>query len=220
MNYTQLKAAIDDWLARSDLSDESIADTLIDMAEARINRLLRIKAMETVYNATISSGVTDYPDAALEFKHLYLYSGDGDTLSGDGVLDPTDNNIRELEWRGLDAFSDQVLGSSGVPQFASRQGDKIVYWPLPNGTYKVSGIYYAAFTALDDDNPSNWLSTNAPDLLLSAVLTEASAYIKSPEQEAYWRSRREAAMGELQAADDQAEYSATPLTMRPRGMTP
>lgn len=214
MNYTSLKASIDDWLARSDISDESISDTLIDLAEARINRILRVKAMESVYDATIASGVTAYPSDCLEFKHLYLYSGDGDTLSGDGVIDPTDNTIRELEWRGFDAFSREYQGSSGVPCFATRQADKIIYWPKPQGTQKVSGVYYAAFTALSDASPTNWLSTNAPDLLLSSVLTEASAYIKSPDQLQYWQGRRDQAMAEIQAEDDKAEYSATPLTMR------
>ena len=214
MNYISLKASIDDWLARSDISDETISDTLIDLAEARINRILRVKAMETVYDETIANGVTDYPSTCLEFKHLYLYSGDGDTLSGDGIVDPTDNTVRELEWRGFDAFSREYQGSSGVPCFAARQADKIIYWPAPQGTYKASGVYYAAFTPLSDNNTSNWLSTNAPDLLLSAVLTEASAYIKSPDQLQYWQGRRDQAMAEIQAEDDKAEFSATPLTMR------
>lgn len=214
MNYSTLKASIDDWLARSDISDETISDTLIDLAEARINRLLRIRAMETVYDETITDGVTSYPDACLEFKHLHIYSGDGDTLSGDGIIDPTDNTIRPVEWRGFDAYSREYNGSSGVPCYATRQADKIIYWPAPDGTYKVSGVYYAGFTALSDDNTSNWLSTNAPDLLLSAVLAEASAYIKSPEQINFWTARRDQAMNEIQGADEAQEYAATPLTMQ------
>lgn len=220
MNYATLKTSIDDWLARSDISDEAISDTLIDMAEAYLNRKLRIRQMEVVYNETIANGVTSYPSGLLEFKHLYVYQGDGATVGDLGIIDPSDNSISVLEWRDMNSFSRETGNGTGEPKFAARQGDKIVYWPRPTGTRKVGGIYYGKFTALDDDNSTNWLTDNAPDLLIAATLAEASAYIQAPDKEEYWSNRRDMLMADIQAADDRAEDSATPLTMRPGSPTP
>lgn len=224
MTYAELKAAVNDWLARSDLTDAN-ADLFIDLAEARINRSLRIRAMETVYNETLDTeGTTTYPSTVLEFKHLFLIDADDPdalAISGStaGVQSLADTNaVYPLEWRGafeLGANFETYRSSGGAPRYAARHGDRIYYWPLSTDEgYTAAGIYYAKFTALSDDATTNWLTDNAPDLLLAGALLEASAYVKSPDQFGFWSARFDRALSELQRSDERQEFSATPMVSR------
>ena len=56
-NYTTLKAAIANFLARDDLTSE--IDDFIDLTEADFNRRLRIRAMETVNAAFVIDAETE-----------------------------------------------------------------------------------------------------------------------------------------------------------------
>ena len=69
-SFSTLKVAIADWLDRDDLGSE--IDTFIALMEAKLYRELRIQAMETAFNETISSGAVSLPSGYLEVKHLYL----------------------------------------------------------------------------------------------------------------------------------------------------
>lgn len=235
MTYADLKAAVNDWLARSDLSNAN-ADFFIDLAEARINRSLRIKAMEAVYNELLdAAGTTPVSSDVLEFKHLFLADVDDDgelTLDDDLTIDTSallvqsladTNAVYRLEMRTVDTMADQFDANraGGVPKYFARYGDRLYYWPLSTDyTYTAFGVYYARFPALSDSQTTNWLTDNAPDLLLAAVLAEAASYTKSPEQIQYWQARMDRAMNELQGADDRQEFSATPLTVRTRIAVP
>lgn len=228
MNFASLKSSISDWFARSDITDAN-AVQFLELALARINRSVRIRAMETVYNELLAAdSTTPFPLTLLEFKHLFLFEAPDDGV----LLDEDDLTVQdsallvqaltqttkvcEIQYRTTtDLFRQFDASRTGVPKFATRYGDRLYFWPASTGmVYAAGGIYYAAFPTLSDGVPTNWLTDNAPDLLLSACMTECAAYVKSAEWIQYWQGRYDRALNELQAADDRQEYSATPLTMR------
>ena len=57
--FSELKTEIANYVDRSDLTDQ--IPTFIKLAEARINRLLRVRIMETVKIISLISGVKRYP---------------------------------------------------------------------------------------------------------------------------------------------------------------
>ena len=57
--YSELQTAVANWLDRSDLS--SRIPEFITLSEARINRLLRVRLMETVKVISLISGSKRYP---------------------------------------------------------------------------------------------------------------------------------------------------------------
>ena len=229
MNYTELKASVNDWLARSDLTTAN-ADFFIDLAEAKINRSLRIRPMEKVYNELLQAdGTTPCELSLLEFKHLFLVDvvddgfldiDDDITIDESAILvqnfGATDKVIR-LEWRGVDEMAgqwDRDRSGKAEPKYVTRYGDRLYFWPYSDEfKYTAVGIAYEKFTALSDEAPTNHLTDEAPDLLLSGVLNEASIYIKSPDQSSYWQARFDRALNELQGQDARQEFTGTPLTI-------
>jgi hypothetical protein len=69
-NYATLKAAVADWLNRTDLTDQ--IPTFIQLAEAGLNRDMRIRPMVVRADATIDSQYTTLPLDYLEMTTLYL----------------------------------------------------------------------------------------------------------------------------------------------------
>ena len=71
--FAQLKTAAANWLDRSDLTDR--IPEFISLAEARFNRLLRIRDMETVSTAiSTSAGTREYslPTGFVQMKEFHL----------------------------------------------------------------------------------------------------------------------------------------------------
>ena len=56
--YAELQTAVANWLDRSDLTDR--IQEFIDLSEARINRNLRLRLMETTATGTLVAGTRDY----------------------------------------------------------------------------------------------------------------------------------------------------------------
>lgn len=224
MDYASLKSSVNDWLARSDVSD-STADLLIDLGEARINRTLRIRAMEAVYTSALDAdGTSAIPTGYREFKSLFLAKGlgtvPGSTIGIHALADAS--TVRRIEWRTDDAMFAEYEGTKpGDPLWATRYGDRIMYWPADTTvTFTAAGIYYKDFTALSSSATTNWLTDNAPDLLLAAVLYEASVYIQSESRMATWKPKYEQALAEVQGESERQEFAATPLSQRATGYLP
>ena len=78
--YTALKAAIANWLNRSDLSDE-IADDFITLTEADYNAKLRIRQMEQIDSITIDSETETVPSGFISARSFYILSGSKYTLT-------------------------------------------------------------------------------------------------------------------------------------------
>ena len=57
--FSELKTEIANYVDRSDLTDQ--IPTFINLAEARINRLVRVRIMESVKISSLVSGVKRYP---------------------------------------------------------------------------------------------------------------------------------------------------------------
>jgi hypothetical protein len=159
-SYSTLKTEIANWVDRDDLTDH--LDTFIDLTEADINRRLRIQPMETVFSGSIASGVFALPSGYRETLVMYH----ADAAGGEIETKPLDWLIRQYPTRS----------SSGRPCFAARAGSNFEFGPYPDSTYALSGIYYKAFDALSSSNETNWLTTDAPDLLLYGCLVQAEAF--------------------------------------------
>src|SRR5688572_30616670 len=69
-NYTNLQAAVKSALHRSDL-DTSIID-FITLAEDKLNKRLRIRAMENRVTASVSSEYVALPDGFLAMRNFQL----------------------------------------------------------------------------------------------------------------------------------------------------
>ena len=201
--FTELKDAIADWLDRSDLTAR-IPD-FIALAEARINRELRIRPMEvrsTMY-ATVDQQYFNLPGGYIQMRNIQLNT----------------NPTTPLEYITPEML-DRLYGSTttGKPRAYTLIGDEIQLAPIPDSAYQIEMAFYEKFTALGDGTSgtvtSNWLTKNAPDILLYGALREAEPFIKNDERVAVWLNGYGNAIDKLQKADQRDRHSGSAMRVR------
>lgn len=193
LDNTTLKAAIANWLHRSDLT--TVIPDFISLAEARLNRQLRVKAMETGLASTaLVNGAISNPTGFLAWKELRYDGSPGWTLAP-----------RPLEF--IRAQPDMA----SAPRDFAVANTQTVCWPQVGN---VKGTYYTAIPALESYG-TNWLIATHPDLYLYAALEEAGLYIRD-ESAPMWAQRAQFLLDQIQSADTANALNGGPLTMRTR----
>lgn len=198
--YAELKTSVSNWLARSDLN--SYVGDFIALGEKRIYRDLRIRAMETALNSSIASGVIAVPSGYVAMKYAYIEA----------------NPIGKLARKDAEWIYEKypTRAADGQPCFFAREADNFIFGPYPDSTYTVKGVYYKRLDALSESNTTNWLVTNAPDLLLFAALCEAAPFLKADNRIQVWETKYGMVKNSVQLEDDQEEFSGSPLQVTSR----
>ena len=201
--FTELKDAVADWLDRSDLTAR-IPD-FITLAEARLNRDLRIRPMEVRSSMETTSGQRYFnlPGGYLQMRNMQMNT----------------NPITPLEYITPEML-DRLYGSdtTGKPRAYTLIGDEIQLAPIPDSDYTVEMAFYEKFTPLGDGTSgtvtNNWLTLNAPDVLLYGSLLEAEPFIKNDERIGLWLNAYNGAIRKLQDADDRDRHSGSAMRIR------
>lgn len=194
-SYSTLKTAMAGWLDRSDLT--STLDDFIDLAEAQIARDLRVSAMVSALDETIASGVITVPAGFLGFTSVYI---DGSTTQPLRVTS-ADSIYRDYPLRSSDS----------KPKYIAQEGTSFIFGPYPDSAYNVKGGYYAKLSPLGDGTggtvTTNYLTDEAPDLLLFACLRESYRYLMDHEKAEYFNGLAGRALMEANERDKGARFS-------------
>ena len=181
-NYTTLQSAIESALHRSDL-DSSIPD-FIAICEAKLNKKLRLRALETRVTSSVSTEYVALPTGFLSIRNIQLNS---------------DPKVR-LEYVTPDYIDLNYPNSStGEPKFYTIVGGEIQLAPPPDGTYTVEMSYFKKLDLATDS--TNWVLTNSPDVYYYGSLLEAAAFLKNDKRIPLWSGLFERAVSELELAD-------------------
>lgn len=202
--FSTLKAAVADWLDNTGISAVGgPIDVMIELAEDQIYRELRLRFMESATTPAVASGVVAIPSGFLELKNASI------TLSGSQFrLTP-----KNSDWI-YNTYPHRT--SSGLPRFIAQEGDSFIFGPFPDAGYTVNLQYYARPTSLGTGNETNWLTTNASDVLLNATLLQSIGYLGRDEREQYWDGNYERGMSRLKAQQKRERFpSETPLRTTP-----
>lgn len=160
--YSELQTAIANWVHRSNLT--SRIPEFIALAEARLNRDLRLRTMES--NESISTSI-----------------GSRTVALPTGFLEPLALFIERSTGRDALTFRPsrmETTAASGEPEFWTVDGTNIAFERPANAVYSLTFKMLKAF-ALSDSVTTNWLLTNYPDLYLAATLVEAFGYGQDDE---------------------------------------
>lgn len=195
-SYSTLKTAVSNWLDRTDLTDR--VEEFITLAEARINRTLRVRGIEDRAITNLISG-QEY------------YSLPSDFLTARNVQINT-NPLRRLKYKTPQQMDfEHPRSDTGIPRIYTIIGNEIQLKPVPNSTDELEIGYFVKLDPLSDTNTTNWLTDNAPDLLLYASLLEAEAFLINDPRIGIWKSGFEQAMNEWNTLDDKARHSGSVL---------
>lgn len=152
-NYTELQTAIANDLARaaSDMPQGNVTD-YITLAEAAINRRLRLSHQYTLATVTLSSGAdtASLPTGFFGLLDLY-YAAD--------YLRPVQVSLETLEGYRTSA--------TGRPEHYAI-GSTFIFPFLSDATYSLKCYYIKKWDIATDS--TNWLLTNAPDAYVYMTL--------------------------------------------------
>ncbi len=196
--YSDLQAAIANWIARADLS-VNIPD-FIALFEAVANRRLRLRQQESAASLTPSSGVAALPADYLAWRRV--------TWMGQFP--------RELEYvhpSYLHALYPTL--PADIPRLFTIEGSNLTV--APTDSTALTFDYFQKIPALSSTSPSNWLLASAPDLYLFGSLAEAHGFVKDTDSLALWKSRRDELFEEVERLDVKTRG---PAAIRVMGATP
>jgi len=173
--YAELKTAIANWLARSNLSDRIPEFVTLAVADIHygikapdggwVVEPLRIRQMETSADITINARTAAFPTGYLESRRLYI----------DG------SPVEEVFWRSPQDLWALDSTTNGKPCYYTEEAENFVFSPLPDATYTGKLLYLKKFTDFSADGDTNWLLTNHPGIYLEASLHRALAYARNME---------------------------------------
>jgi hypothetical protein len=198
-SYSDLKTAIANYLARSDLTAQ-IPD-FIRLSELRLRRDLRIRQMlKSVTTATVASDSTvELPSDFLEVRDLVIVG----------------NPPQPLNYFSPSAFTRNARSwESGKPLDYTVLANDFQLAPIPDTVYTVKMLYFAAPTFLSDSNTSNVFLANTPDVLLYGALLEAEPYLMNDARINTWGSMFDRALSSITRSDQQGQYSGVPLVIK------
>lgn len=208
-SYSELVTAIQNWSARTDTEVTDRIDEFITLAEDRIFygdesiglQPLRVRAMESVQDLTISSQSTALPTGFLESRSFYLNT----------------STKEDMAYFPPDRFWSSIAGaesSTGLPKIYTIQGDNLVVAPAPDSTYTGKLLSYTKLAGLSSGNTTNWLITNSPGTYLAAVMLELGEYIKDPNEVTYWSQKLAGRINALNNQDEKSKHPSGNLSVK------
>lgn len=196
--YTELKTAVDNWLARTDLSGRS--PEFITMAESRMNRELETRSQEKRATATLAAddAYTSLPTDCRRIRQVRLNTSPRTTL-----FYYTPHAI------------DQKYPSTGTgkPVAYSIIGSEIYFRPTPDSGYTAEILYVADIDALSDSTATNTILLRHPDAYLHGALTEAFGYLMDETRRTQHDALFSRAIAEIKADEDRVKYGGGTLTI-------
>lgn len=191
IDYSSLQSAVASYLHRNDLT--AVIPDFISLAEARLNRRLRIRAMENRATGTASGGLIALPTGYREARSLHVASGGG--------------------YRRIDYVTPEraaLYESSGSATAFTIVGSSIELLPAQDADYAL--VYYKALDPLSAGQ--NWLILNAPDVYLYATLLEATPFLKADGRIQVWQAMLEQAITDLEAEDRMGALGGNTIGIR------
>lgn len=192
--YSDLQDAIAQYLNRDDLGEQ--IPTFITLAEKQIKRRLRrSKSRQTVQ---FSGDSFQIPATIAEIASVRLVTSETSQDTPFSIVTP--EMLNEMKAR---------FGVAGRPRFGAVVGRELMFAPAADQTYDAELIVFLSTTPLSDDNPTNSVLSEAPDVYLFGALMEAAPFTEEDERIPTWEAKYEKALKELRILREREEYSAS-----------
>jgi hypothetical protein len=151
---------------------------LINLAERRIARELKIEGLINVLSGTLQPGLAVYPKPDRWRTTVSFNYGVGNQYT---QLFPRSYEYVRSYWPNRDETSPPLF-------YADYDYNNWILSPTPDQAYPFEVLVYQLLPLLDDSNQTNWLTEYAPQVLLYASLLEATPFLKNDERIAVWQS--------------------------------
>jgi hypothetical protein len=196
MTFDSLKVDLRRYLERGfTLADDPYVyeqlPRLINMAERRIARDLKIQGFIVAVTTSLANGVSTYQKPNRWRDTISM------TVSSGTSMTPV--FTRSYEYC-RNYWPDET--QTGQPEFYADYD--YTHWlivPTPDAAYDLEVLYYELPALLDEAQQTNWLTEYAPNLLLYGALLEATPFLKNDERITTWQNFYQAAANALNQED-------------------
>jgi hypothetical protein len=217
--YSSLISSLEAYLQRNDPLIVANIPQFIALAQVRIPRELKILGFRQEVTGsfsgdTLTTGIMPKPEDWRKTISFYVGTGANNNIHTP-VLERDYDYIRTV-------YPDPT--QTGTPRFfADADYEHWLVQPTPQTGFPYKIPYYAILTQLDDTTQTNWLTENAPDLLLYACLMEAIPFVKVDERIPVWQGMYQAAKNALQLQEREGLFATSavvgtpqPISIQPR----
>jgi hypothetical protein len=194
MTFTTLKQDVQRYLERGTTyaSDPIVFEQiprLINLAERRIARELKIQGFINVVTTNLEAGqsVVPKPDRWRDTVSFTLGTGAGNEQR---------KSLFSRSYEYCRSYWPDATQTDEPVFYADYDYNHWLLAPTPDAEYPLEILYYQLPPLLDEEHETNWLTENAPEILLYGTLLEATPFLKNDERIAVWQGMydRSAAM--------------------------
>lgn len=187
--YDTLISTVAAYLERDDIG--SYSPIFIRLAETKVARILKNQLATLTVTDTLTVGSTLVTKPERWVENLSF------TITANGEVIPLKKRSRETI---QSMFPDST--AQDVPKYyAEWQQNYFYVGPNPDASYPFELLYYEQPIPLDAAHQTNYLTDNAPDLLLYSTLLEAEGYLKNDTRIALWKAARDEILSDLGLLD-------------------
>jgi hypothetical protein len=199
MTFTTLKQDVQRYLERGNTlaSDPIVFEQiprLINLAERRIARELKVEGFINVVTGTLSAGQSVYPKPDRWRDTVSINIGTGATGNDRKIL-----FSRVYEY--LRSYWPNALETDTPLFYSDYDYSHWLLAPTPDAAYPFEILYYELPPLLDESVQTNWITEYAPQLLLYGTLVEATPFLKNDERIPVWQSMYDRAAAMLNGED-------------------
>lgn len=200
-SYSDLVSSVPDWAGDRTYSTARINEFIV-VAESYASRKLGQhyrRATSTTLTAD-SDGIATLPTDFAELQALYQ---------------PGEPPMKVVTWAALQALNPDGIAST--PTHCALQGGSVKVAPVYAGSLTLD--YWAKLVGLGDNNATNWLLTQAPDVYLFYCRAAQALFEEEFAQGQTFRALGDQALDDLIAQSARAQYGAAGAVTIP-GLTP
>ncbi|MDC3296052.1 hypothetical protein OAU55_00200 [Candidatus Pelagibacter sp.] len=219
MNYTTLKTNIQNFLEDDSTELTASIDQIIAQAEDMIfQRLPNLPCfrhstkIHGLSDSSLTAGTSNYiVNGARMIRQVAILNSSNDLVYLNHKID---SYLRDYWPNETTQGTPRMYSTKTSLRFEGSSdidGMVITLAPTPNAnpfsTYRVDFIGFSALNKLSNSNENTWIGDNAENLLLSACLYEASAFLKAGETLALYKTQFDEAL-QLFVQEMQRDYAA------------
>lgn len=194
-DYASLKTEVSDFYNRNDLT--SVLDTFIDLAEAEMQRKLKLLEFETTGTVSVTSGSGSLPTGFLGARSLSWSA----------------NPERVLTYLTPDKLAVVNASNPSLVSYYTITGSTIKFANDESGTLNIT--YMARFTPLSVSNTTNAIITNHPGAYLTGSLKYAAIYCKDLDAAAGYQTLFSSEIDQIVSDNKDRKYAGAALAVRP-----
>lgn len=178
--YSELKAAIIDYLERDDLTD--YVDYFIDLAEDRFKRELRFREIQERETFTLAESARYFELSGLTktFNDIKLIRLQRPNVTSGLMF------TKPLVYVPVTEMTEMVLLDEYLPTHYTVWEQTLEFNAPADQAYTGEIFYYFEMGALDDSNTSNELLTRAADIYLYGSLAATAMFLQEDERLQIW----------------------------------